>query len=285
LAFGTTTVRLGDDLDWSEVARQSHSPEFTKKVKLDPGETTELGRFPNEPYAIVADGPRIRRAPQASRGHQQAKDALYRELSARLARSPSREVLPYMHGFNETFESTAFTTAELCHFPGREDVCAFFTWPVSASGNPLISYTATTESADRQHRESRPVMENMTRYDDRLPNKTYAWGVTGGDDAVCWTDDFVVEHDNLINARVGGRDLVVAWHPRYESLGAWYNDIGQPVTEIDFFGNTVGGKLERIETRRSGLSWHVWLEFFPHTEINRVGAPVAQEAVEVSSQE
>jgi esterase/lipase superfamily enzyme len=147
LAFGTTTVRLGDDLDWSEVARQSHSPEFTKKVKLDLGETTELGRFPNEPYAIVVDGPRIRRAPQATRGHQQAKDTLYRELSARLARSPSREVLLYVHGFNETFESAAFTTAELCHFLGREDVCAFFTWPASASGNPLISYTATTESA------------------------------------------------------------------------------------------------------------------------------------------
>jgi esterase/lipase superfamily enzyme len=30
---------------------------------------------------------------------------------------------------------------------GREHVCAFFTWPASASGNPLISYTSTTEAA------------------------------------------------------------------------------------------------------------------------------------------
>jgi esterase/lipase superfamily enzyme len=53
----------------------------------------------------------------------------------------------YVHGFNETFASAAFTAAELCHFLGCAYVCAFFTWPASASGNPSISYTATTESA------------------------------------------------------------------------------------------------------------------------------------------
>ncbi len=35
-----------------------------------------------------------------------------------------------------------------CHFLGREQVCAFFTWPASSSGNFLTSYTTTTESAD-----------------------------------------------------------------------------------------------------------------------------------------
>jgi hypothetical protein len=30
---------------------------------------------------------------------------------------------------------------------GRVDVCAFFTWPASSGGNPLFSYTETTESA------------------------------------------------------------------------------------------------------------------------------------------
>ena len=53
-----------------------------------------------------------------------------------------------MHGFNETFATAAYTAAELCHFLGREQVCAFFTWPASTTGNFLISYTTTTESAD-----------------------------------------------------------------------------------------------------------------------------------------
>jgi esterase/lipase superfamily enzyme len=54
----------------------------------------------------------------------------------------------YVHGFNETFATAAFTAAELCHFLGRAHVCAFFTWPISTRGNPLITYTSTTESAE-----------------------------------------------------------------------------------------------------------------------------------------
>ena len=135
-----------------------------------------------------------------------------------------------------------------------------------------------SSSIDRQHRENKPVMDNMTHYDDRLPNKTYVWGVNFGDDAVCWTDDFVVEQGNVVNAEVGGQMLVVAWDPRYESLGVWYNNTGEPVTEIDFFGNTPSGQLKRVEGLRPGLFWHVWAEFFPHTDINRVGAGTNQKA-------
>jgi esterase/lipase superfamily enzyme len=147
LIYGRTAVRMGENLEWTELAAQSRSAKRREKIKLSLGETQELGRFPNEPYAIVVDGRHIRRAPESTRRHREAKEGLYRELSARLARSPSREILLYVHGFNETFASAAYTTAELCHFLGREDVCAFFTWPASASGNPLISYTSTTESA------------------------------------------------------------------------------------------------------------------------------------------
>ena len=131
-----------------------------------------------------------------------------------------------------------------------------------------------SSSIDRQHRESKPVMDNMTHYDDRLPNKTYVWGVSFGDDAVCWTDDFLVDQGNVVNAEVGGHPLIIAWDPRYESLGAWYNDTGAPVTEIDFFGNTPAGQLKRVEALRPGLFWHVWVEYFPHTDINRVGTAV-----------
>ena len=67
------------------------------------------------------------------------------------------------------------------------------------------------------------------------------------------------------------RDIVVAYDPKYESVGAWYNDSGVPVTQIDFFGNSDQGRLKRVETLKSGMFWHVWVEFFQHTDINRVG--------------
>ena len=134
-----------------------------------------------------------------------------------------------------------------------------------------------SSSIDRQHRENKPVMDNMTHYDDRLPNKTYVWGVNFGEDAVCWTDDFIVEQGNVVNTEVGGHPLVVAWDPRYESLGVWYNGTGAMVTEIDIYGNTPAGQLKRVEALRPGLFWHVWVEFFPQTDINRVG-PVTEQA-------
>lgn len=140
-----------------------------------------------------------------------------------------------------------------------------------------------TASIDRQHREAKPLMDNMSRYDDRLPNKTYVWGVNIGSDATCWTDDFVVEHGNVVNATVGGRPLVVAWHPRYESLGVWYNDTDAPIIDIDFFGNTPSGQMKRVEALKSGLFWHVWAEFFPHTDINRINGSQGQEAAKEST--
>lgn len=152
------------------------------------------------------------------------------------------------------------------------------------SSNPLFRVLDTVTDLvfsfgiSRQHREENPVMDNMSHSDDRLPNKTYVWGIDIGDDAVCYTQDFVVENDNVVNAEIGGRAVVIAWDPIYESMGAWYNDSDFPVTQIDFYGVSDQGKLSRVETLKPGLFWHVWVEFFRETDINRIGSEsVAQE--------
>ena len=92
-----------------------------------------------------------------------------------------------------------------------------------------------------------------------------------GDDAVCYTKDFVIEQGNLINTNIGGRAIVISWSPLYDSIGTYYNDTGSPISEIDFFGKTPKGKLQRVEMLKSGLFWLVWVEFFPHTDIDRTG--------------
>jgi hypothetical protein len=75
-----------------------------------------------------------------------------------------------------------------------------------------------------------------------------------------------------VNAEVGSKALVISWDPIYESLGFWYNTTGADVSEIDFFGNMPLGKLDRVDVLKPGLFWHVWVEFIPHTEINRLGS-------------
>ncbi len=133
----------------------------------------------------------------------------------------------------------------------------------------MVTDLAFSIGINRQHREQNPVMDNMSHTDDRLPTKTYVWGINIEDDAVCYTQDFIVENGNLVNAMIGGRPVVVAWDPIHESLGAWYNDSGNPVTHIDFFGVSDQGQLTRVETLKPGLFWHVWVEFFRDTDINR----------------
>jgi hypothetical protein len=133
----------------------------------------------------------------------------------------------------------------------------------------MVTDLAFSIGINRQHREESPVMDNMSHFDDRLPTKTYVWGINIGDDAVCYTQDFIVENGNLVNAMIGGRPVVIAWDPIHESLGAWYNDSGNPVTVIDLFGVSDQGQLTRVETLKPGLFWHVWVEFFKDTDINR----------------
>jgi hypothetical protein len=145
------------------------------------------------------------------------------------------------------------------------------------SGNLLLRvfdmFTDTVFSAGiaQQHRAAAPVMDNMSHYDNRLPNKTYVWGVNIGADAVCYTDDFVIAN-GPVNTVVGGRAIVLAYAPEYESLGAWFNDSGTPVQRVDFFGESDQGRLTRVDALKAGLFWHVWVQFFPHTDVNRVGA-------------
>ncbi|EGV19313.1 alpha/beta hydrolase [Thiocapsa marina] len=149
IAFGSARVRMVPGLDWETLREQSQLAERTREINLELGPVRELGAYPDEPYPVSkgADGKVLRDRAELAR-HFEAKAALQGEVERRLAQAPKKELMLYVHGFNESFATAAFTAAELCHFLGREQVCAFFTWPASTTGNFLISYTTTTESAD-----------------------------------------------------------------------------------------------------------------------------------------
>lgn len=147
IAFGSARVRIGDGLTWPALEQQSRLAERTQPLELVLDTVSEIGRFPREPYAVQMRDGFVYRDPIELAQHEDTKRKFRTELQRRLARSADGEVMLYVHGFQETFATSAFTAAELCHFLGREPVCAFFTWPASSTGNFLISYTNTTESA------------------------------------------------------------------------------------------------------------------------------------------
>jgi hypothetical protein len=114
------------------------------------------------------------------------------------------------------------------------------------------------------------MFKTMEHEDDRLHSKEYVWGFNVGKDSVAYTQDFIREHDNLINVRLGDRNIVVAYDPEFESVGAYYNDSDTPVTSINFWGDSNQGKLKRVETVKAGTYWCVWFNYYPETDLNRL---------------
>jgi esterase/lipase superfamily enzyme len=158
IAFGSARVRIGPDVAWETLEQESRRAERTRDLDLSLGTVTEIDRFPQEPYALDMRASGVYRDATVMRQHQAAKRSFRGELRRRLARSKTKDVVLYVHGFNETFATAAFTAAELCHFLGRESVCAFFTWPASSGGNILTSYTSTTESASYAQKHLRKMI-------------------------------------------------------------------------------------------------------------------------------
>jgi esterase/lipase superfamily enzyme len=80
--------------------------------------------------------------------HEEAVTQLQSEIARRIAASPRKEVVLFVHGYANTFEDAALTMGELCHYLGREVVCAIFTWPAGGSRGLFFGYNVDRESGE-----------------------------------------------------------------------------------------------------------------------------------------
>ena len=148
MAFGAVTVEFGEGVDWNTLAAQSTLSKRSMPLDLKLGATTELGRFPPITYGITATPEGLVRVPAAVAEHEKAAAMLRAELTRRLAAAPRKEVVLYVHGYANTFQDASFTMGELCHFLGREQVCAIFTWPAGGSRGLFMGYNVDRESGE-----------------------------------------------------------------------------------------------------------------------------------------
>ena len=116
------------------------SPSARPRRNLKLGPTKELGRYPRIPYEVVVTPAGVTRAPAVVDAHETANRTLQAEIAKRLASSPRKEMVLYVHGVKNSFIDAAFTMGEMCHFLGREFVCAFFTWPAGGKRGILFGY-------------------------------------------------------------------------------------------------------------------------------------------------
>ena len=148
MAFGSTTVEFGEGISWTALASESTAEKRTVALDLKLGPTKELGHYPPIPYEVVVTSSGILRAPAFVAAHEKAKQELQTEIARRLDLAPRKEVVLYVHGYNNTFEDAALTMGELCHFLGREFVCAIFSWPAGGKRGALMGYNVDRESSE-----------------------------------------------------------------------------------------------------------------------------------------
>lgn len=121
------------------------------------------------------------------------------------------------------------------------------------------------------HHETEALLfETMDHEDDRLPRKELVWGVSIDGDSAAFTEQFVRERGNLLNATVGGHKIVLVWDETCEALGAWYNTSEGDILSIDIHGKSDQGDLSRVEGLKAGLYWCVWINYFPESDLNRL---------------
>ena len=113
------------------------------------GETSEIGRFPNTPYTLEKHGDYYTRSSSIMVKHIKAAKAFREELSRRVSSSKSKEVIIFIHGFNNTFDDAIKSSAHVCNdFEKNDFVCVVFTWPAGGFRGAFMGYNYDRESGE-----------------------------------------------------------------------------------------------------------------------------------------
>ncbi len=132
ISFGSIDIRVEPD-----------SSGAMGEMKI--GKIKEIGRFPEVPYPAVVTSAGYRRAPDVVAAHEEAVASLQGEIRRRLAKTERKEVVVFIHGYNNTFNDAADAMGTICHLLGRDFVCVLLTWPAGGSRGAFLGYNVDIE--------------------------------------------------------------------------------------------------------------------------------------------
>ena len=135
MSFGSIEIRVEPD-----------SYGTPGEMKL--GAIREIGRFPEVPYPAKITSAGYSREPHVLAAHEQAVASLQREIRRRLAKTERKEVVIFIHGYNNTFNDAANATASICRLLRSDFVCVVLTWPAGGSRGAFMGYNVDRESGE-----------------------------------------------------------------------------------------------------------------------------------------
>ena len=135
MSFGSIDIRIEPDSNGA-----------VGEMKL--GRIMEIGRFPEVPYPAVVSSAGYRRAPGVVAAHEEAVASLQGEIRHRLATTERKEVVVFIHGYNNSFADAAYAMGSICRLLRRDFVCVLLTWPAGGSRGAFMGYNVDRESVE-----------------------------------------------------------------------------------------------------------------------------------------
>ncbi len=147
MAFGAATVTYDNgDLTWEELVDISQTRTERPAVKVNINSIDEISRFPATPLIFSKSPSGLVVDPEQQKGYNQSIALMKETISSRLKSANQKDVILYIHGFNNSFEDAVLDINDVWHFSGRHGVPIAYTWP-SGSGN-LLGYFTDRESGE-----------------------------------------------------------------------------------------------------------------------------------------
>jgi esterase/lipase superfamily enzyme len=146
MTFGLATVSVGQGADWDTLVADSTRADRSRSYPLRVSRVEPMGVFGDTLGTLEAHEGRIRLKADAAALFAQQFEAFDQYLEERLARADRREVLVFVHGFNNRLEDAAIRMAQAWHLGGRSGVPIVYTWPAGSGG--LKGYAYDRESGE-----------------------------------------------------------------------------------------------------------------------------------------
>ncbi len=167
LAFGTALIEFGGNPSWEEFTASSLDSNRSKELEMHMGDISETSRLPPTPHpASMVDG-KIQINPDRLAEAREVEARMNAQISRILAVTPRKEVVMFIHGYNNDFEDAAFDLAEIWHFLGRKHLPVLYTWPAGHEGiSGLRGYNYDRESGEFTIYHLKQFLKSLGRMDE-----------------------------------------------------------------------------------------------------------------------